>query len=344
MNALNYNAGVVEGYYWTQSEPVNGQWGSYSFTQRKQLIQLLASNNLGFYWYAPQSINTMTLWDSTQLSQWNQTAQLANSLGVKVIYGLRPGWLSTDFSSILTRLLQIQSSGITLYSLNFDDAEGVATSQQQQREVQLVTYLKTNAPGMTLWGLTPYAYYQDMFSTKSQWNTALQTINGVSSTIPFIFTGKEITPSTMTTSQFPNLCSTRSCLWWDNWIAEDTNTRIPWGMVSGWAGGRIASNLFNSPYGYVLNLMFPLERAVHHIYCAGVLSSGTTTSCNVADVSQYWSNWLSSNGFLHGSQTVSSVASTLENAINDDIFFNSIADLEAHFPGLAQIFSTPPSI
>ncbi|EGC37012.1 hypothetical protein DICPUDRAFT_91714 [Dictyostelium purpureum] len=336
---INPNVGVVEGFYWTQDDTINGQYGEYSFTQRKQLIQTIAAYNLGVYWYVPQTINTMALWSATQLSEWTTVASLGQSLGVKVVVGIRPGWLETAaFPTILARLQQIHSTGVAYYTLNFDDAEGVATTAQQNLEVQLVSYLQTNLPStFSLYGMIPYAYYQDMFSSKTIWQTKLAPIDAVSSAIPFIFTGKVITPSTFSSSQFPTLSSSRNMKFFDNWIASDAN-RISWGMID----GRVNANIFTSSYGYILNLAFPLERVIHHLYCAGQLASGGS-SCSISTASQEWANWLNTNGFLHG-KSVSTVKSSLQAAINADTYFETMADFEAAYPNLAGIFTTLPTI
>ncbi|KAN0029321.1 hypothetical protein ACTFIV_011210 [Dictyostelium citrinum] len=335
---INPAVGVVEGYYWTQADAVNGQYGSYSFSDRQKLIQMMADNNLGVYWYSPQTVDVNALWNTQQLNEWTTISALGNSLNVKIVFGIRPGWLDTAvFPTILARLQQIASSGITYYTINFDDAEGVDTTSQQQKEVQLINYLQTNLPSMTLYSVLPFAYYQDMFTSKTKWQTALATINQVSSTIPFVFTGKEIAPSTMQTSQFPTLSPSRPYKFFDNWIAGDTKDRISWGMID----GRVDSVIFTSQYGYFLNLAFPLERVPHHIYCLGLLATGST-SCSVSASANYWANYLNSNGFIHNGKTVSQVATSLTNAINQDNYYDSIADLEAAFPNLSTIFSTPP--
>ncbi|KYQ90233.1 hyaluronidase [Tieghemostelium lacteum] len=344
---INTVSGVVEGFYWDQANTVNGQYGSYSFSQRQQLIQILADNGLGVYWYIPQLVNTITLLSSTELQQWQASATLGNSLGVKVIYGIRPGYLenqSSNFTTILNKVKQLDSVGIKYYSLGFDDATGVATSAQQTREVALVNYLEqqlsSGGYNITLWGLTPWCYYQQSVGNMSQWQTALEIIDGINSTIPFIVTGNEITPSSMTTAQFPTLNSGRSFVFWDNWIAVDTSTKIPWGLID----GRVQSSIFSS--GYVLNLCFPLERAIHQIKCEGLIVANLNSNfCNVTTVSNYWSNFLNSNGFIHyTNQTVSSVAKNLSTAIVNDDSFTSIAQLEAAYPGILGIFSLPPTL
>ncbi|EFA84468.1 hyaluronidase [Heterostelium album PN500] len=195
---------------------------------------------------------------------------------------------------------------------------------------------------MTLWGFTPAYYYME--TTRSTWNQNLQTIDGIASTIPMIFTGESITESTFDSSKFPNLQSNRPLVVWDNWIAEDTNTRIPWGMID----QRIANNMFASPYGYILNLCYPLERVIHHIYCLGKIAKVSSVAqpqpkCDVTQTGSYWSTWLNQNGFLHNNQNVNTVATGLTAAINDDQFYESIAQFEAANPTLQGIFSTPPT-
>ncbi|EGG23180.1 hypothetical protein DFA_05312 [Cavenderia fasciculata] len=226
--------------------------------------------------------------------------------------------------------------------LNFDDAEGVTTTEQQTLEKNMVASLASAYPSTSLWGLTPAYYYQE--TTRANWNKSLETIDAVSSTIPFVFTGEKITESTFSPAKFPNLKSNRPLVVWDNWIAEDTSTRLAWGMID----QRISNNMFTAPYGYILNLGYPLERVIHHIYCLGVISKVSSNnqpmpSCNVTQSAAYWSQWLSDNGFLHNNQTVVSVTTGLAQAINNDQFFDTIALFEQANPSVAGIFSLPPN-
>jgi len=334
--ALNMKTGLIEGYYWTQADSVNGQYGSYSHAQRLKLVSLMASNGIGVYWYVPQTVDLMATWTQTQLTQFTEVATLANSLGVRFVFGLRPHYIaSNNFSAVKTRLEQIKSAGISYYSLNFDDAEG--DSAQQGLQASMATYLMNNVPGMTLAFFTPNAYHMDEYPNRAAWEAALVTVDsGISASVPFVFTGEEITPSYMTTAQYPSLSSNRPKVFWSNWIAMDTSTRIPWGMVAGTAQQAI----FNT--GFYLNLNFPLERAIHHISCLGALSTGSTT-CNINTISTTWSTWLKNNGFFHNGQTIASVATSLYNAIDNDDYYASISALETAYPPLQGIFSQPPT-
>lgn len=345
--ALNPNVGVVEGFYWPQSSQVFGQYGSYSLFQRLQLLQLLSSGGIATYWYAPQSVSTITPWDSTETQNWQQVATTSTSLGVQVVYGLRPGYLDDEsITNTTDKVQELYNAGIRSYSLNFDDAEGGDEPAQEQLQTSLAANLTRDFPAMVPYYFTPGNYYQAhdaSNTTLTQWSTSLSYLDsGLSKSIAFVTTGPVITPSTMNPSQFPTLPSGRRKVFWDNWIAEDVSTRIPWGLIDGRVNASILSPSPTSPYGYVLNLAYPLERIIHQLTCLSALANGTQT-CVPAVMAEAWAAWLSANGFSHGI-SVDTIAANLTTAIEQDQYYASIADFETAFPDLTGVFSTPPTI
>jgi len=336
---LNPAAGVVEGFYWEQEDIVNGQWGQYSLTQRLQLISFLSINHLGVYWWSPQKMIPLVPWTPAEASGWAQTAIVGASSGVRIVYGLRPGWLSKNFSAPLNKIAEVQAAGIRSYSLNFDDAEGVASPEQQQREVDLAAAIKAKYPSMELAFIVPYCYYQSCPAggKMSEWSKTMSIIDSIPQpSAAMVTTGPVITPDSMNPSKFPKLNSGRANMFWDNWNAADTNKRLPWGL--GIRNIR-AQSLFSAPYGYMMNLAFPLERIIHQVHCAGKLAAGSP--CTSEEASTAWAEWLNEHRFLHG-KTESSVQSALKLAIDQDKWYESIAEMEADLPALEGIFSKAP--
>lgn len=337
--ALSGSGGVIEGFYWSQSLSVNGQFGSYSLSQRLQLLQLLKQNNVSFYVFAPQE--PVASWNQTQASGWAQTAQLANSLGVKAVYGLRPGYIdNSSYAAATLKLQEMQTAGLSSYSLHFDDAAGAGTAAQQSAQVNLAASLQTGFPSMELFLFVPSGYRADLFASRSAWETDLITVDdGIDDSVPMAFTGLVTTPNSMDDSQFPALSSGRRRVFFDNWIAVDTNTRLPWGLIR-----NRAANLFTQPSnGYVLNLAYPLERVIHQLICLGQLVNGNG-ACNSTLAAQGWASWLNDNGFVHPSQSATSVMAALKAQIEADNAYGSIAALEAAYPALAGTFSTSPTV
>lgn len=345
-NSLNYRVGAVEGYYWPSSEAVNGQSGHYSIDQRLELINLLAAQGAGVYWYAPQSVDTVKPFDASETSAWTRTASLGTSTGVAVVYGLRPGWLdTTTVQRVMAKVDELHAVGIRNYSLNMDDAEGASSDDQKQQQVWLVGNITSSYPDMSPYIFVPSEYWQhhdNSSVTKQQWARSLEIgDNGLPASMAFGVTGPEITPSSMTPSDFPPLTSTnnRRLVFWDNWIALDSAVALPWGLI----GNRGASSsLFSDArYGYIVNMAYPLERTIHQIHCLGTLISGGS-SCDAATVAGEWAQWLSDNGFAH-SHSVANLTTALTEAIEQDNAYTSIAALEAAFPGLKDVFSTSPA-
>lgn len=343
VSALNYRVGAVEGFYWPSSEAVNGQSGSYSIDQRLELINLLAAQGAGVYWYAPQNEDTLKAFNGSMTTAWSRTASLGASTGVAVVYGLRPGYLdATVAQSVISKIGELHTIGIRNYSLNMDDAEGASSDAQKQLQVQLVSNITQQYPDMHPYIFVPSEYFQTHDNnsvTKQQWSNSLSIGDqGMPSSMAFGFTGAQVTPASMAPSNFPTLSSSRRMAFWDNWIALDSATALPWGLI----GDRSASaSLFNDPrYGYILNMAYPLERTIHQLHCLGALIAGNT-SCDATTVATAWAQWLSENGYAH-SHSVSDMATALTTAIQTDKSYNSIAELEADYPNLSGVFSSAP--
>jgi hypothetical protein len=343
--SMNHVTGVVEGFYWPMSDAVFGQYGAFSFEQRVALLNLLAELKLGIYWYAPQSVSTLDAWDGAEAEHWSHVASVSASSGVRVVYGLRPGYLESDFSEIISKVQELRDAGLKWYSLNFDDASGASSVEQKNRQISLAATLNTTFPDMTAYVFVPSEYYQShdgAGTTLPQWAQSLAIADGgLNVSVAFGLTGPSITPSSMDPSKFPDLPSGRRTIFWDNWIAVDTNTRLPWGLVGGSA--RIHSDLFTPAYGYVMNLAYPLERNIHQLACLSSLANTGNTSCDAQVVASKWASWLFDHGFAH-SHSIDSLSEALTQAILDDPSFTSIEALETAYPGLADVFSTPPDL
>lgn len=343
-SSLNYRVGAVEGYYWPSSESVNGQSGSYTLEQRLELINLLASQGAGVYWYAPQNVDTLKTFNGSMTTAWSRTASLGASTGVAVVYGLRPGYLNVTIAqNVLSKIGELQSVGIRNYSLNMDDAEGASSDDQKRLQVELIGNITQQYPDMQPYIFVPSEYFQthdNSSVTKLQWANSLKIGDaGLPSAMAFGLTGAQVTPGSMAPSDFPTLTSSRRLAFWDNWIALDNAAAIPWGLI----GDRSASSsLFNDPrYGYILNMAYPLERTIHQLNCLGALIAGNS-SCDASVVATAWATWLSDNGYAHG-HSVSDMATALTTAIQTDKSYNSIAELENDYPALKDVFSTAPA-
>jgi hypothetical protein len=340
---MNHFSGVVEGFYWPQSESVFGHYGSFSLSQRLQLFHLLSELDLGVYWYAPQSISTMDVWNSTQISEWTKSSEVSSSFGIRLVYGLRPGFLDSNHSSIISKVQEIHDCGIRSYSLSFDDASGTSTFEQKTRQISLASTLISSFPDMTLYAFTPSEYYQTHDGPDTslyEWSISLETVDeSLNGNVPFCLTGPSINPSNMSPSMFPSLSSGRRKMFWDNWIAVDTSIRLPWGLID----GRINETIFSSSYGYVLNMAFPLERNIHQLACLSEMAANdqSKTHCETDKMAKKWSAWLVSNGFAHN-HTQTSLSSALSIAIDEDMRFDSIQEMENAYPDLVGVFSLPP--
>lgn len=343
--ALNPRVGVVEGFYWAPEDAVNGQSGAFSIEQRLQLIELIASKGCGLYWYAPQSIDTLAAFNSSESAGWADTVNLGASKGVTIVYGLRPGYLdATVAARVLGKIGELFELGIRNYSINMDDAAGASSNAQKQAQVALAAQIATEYPLMHPSVFVPSEYHMDhapAAANTSAWAAQLSIgDNGFNASTSFAVTGESITPDSMGPYSFPALPSSRRRIFWDNWIAIDTNKRIPWGLVKNPMPFRDPVLFTDERYGYVLNLAYPLERIIHHIHCLGKSIAGTGV-CTEESAAAEWAQWLFDHGFTHATP-VAQISTALSTAIFEDNYFNSIAALEQSFPALAGVFSTPP--
>jgi len=328
-------SGVIEGFYWDQQNAVKGRWGDYSFSQRDDLIATMGNFNLNTYIYDPHGdfIDTMKLWTDDEVRSWSASDQKAKVVGVNLIVGLRPGWIVTVNDTagiILQRLNQLSAAGCTGYLLSWDDTPGAGTDPQMTLQRDLINSLLQMTSGPQLWGLVP-AYYAGPYSP-NEWENYLKILNGLPTYVPFLLCSRQgQNPSSFVPGDFPVLNNDRRMIFWDNWIAVDTNTRIPWTLPP----NRDESIYTSSNYGYVLNLAFPPERVIHAVYA--VSQNGTVTTTIKINAAGQWAEYLVNKGFLNSSQRDQAKTDLNQCIVNDSP--DSLALLAQQYPYLGQAFS-----
>ena len=107
--------GIIEGFYWPQSQSVNGSYGEFTHEDRRNLLNLQKKLGLSTYVYGPKELlgtnydrayNVSLLGD---LHQWKQTFALSKSLNITFLWSLS-GWLPTnaeDFEVVFQKILQL---------------------------------------------------------------------------------------------------------------------------------------------------------------------------------------------------------------------------------------------
>ncbi|CAF1334514.1 unnamed protein product, partial [Rotaria sordida] len=128
--------GLIEGFYWSNSNAVQGQASFYSKQQRDNLISLM-DEGLNYYIFCPHETGndafTMTLWNAQQVIEWSDTISKASN--VSIVFGLRPQWIEnvqTSLKTIQLKLEQLASVGIRYYILCWDDSPGAGTNAQMK--------------------------------------------------------------------------------------------------------------------------------------------------------------------------------------------------------------------
>jgi hypothetical protein len=330
--------GLVEGFYWAVGDAVQGQFGQYSASQRLQVIAEAGKQGLNFYMHAPNGLDKQAEAQSLN-ADWRLASQLADSLNISLVYCLRPGFISDDSlaaaqaHAMLSRLL---SYGVHLYSLCFDDVNGGDTKPQLLRQVRLVQNLTASLASQTLVSFTPGSYFGSRLSQQSR---LAHLDRALPSQVAFVLTGPAVTPNQVALRAFPKLASGRRILFWDNWNAEDTSARLPWGLTRA-----VPSSLFASAkLGYVMNLAFPPERVIHQIFRTGQLWRAASASQGLAVdmAAAAWSAWLVERGFWSQHQPglgVGNLTAALASAIAADRSFSSVDAMELANPVLKGVF------
>jgi hypothetical protein len=337
--------GVVEGFYWAPADAVRGQSGQYSHVQRQDLLVFMGSQEaqgrrLNTYLHAPQTTDTMALWDAAELAAWTATSKVARAQGVKLVLALRPGFIkvmATIQQAVDERITQILQAGVADIILAWDDAAGAGTLEQLERQRNLVN--DTVAHGaINVWGVVPPAYYGDADvqvpnNDTASWSNKLAISQRMPIHVRFLLAGQDINPSSFNISSWPSL-GARELVFWDNDAAVDTSKRLPWGLPSH------RDPLLFSEERYVLNLAFPPERVIHEV-AAILLPEGnaTTTASNIRVVSEAWSSYLVQCGLVTTSAQAQ-VRHDLSTAITTDQRFDSIAALVAAYPSFEGVWDS----
>ncbi|CAF1007413.1 unnamed protein product [Adineta steineri] len=261
--------GLIEGFYWSASNAVNGE---YDFFTKRQRDQLIASMNyeINYYFHCPQDREddqfTMKLWNAQKTADWSDTVSKASN--VSIVIGLRPRWIGTvqnSLESIRLKLTQLASIGIRYYILCWDDTPGAGTIAQMTLQKDLIDALVRQVTNIELIGIIPAYYARSQISdaTNIAWANQLSILNQIPSHIRFFVTGATIVPSSIRISDIPSLVN-RQFIFFDNWIAVDSNSKV----TMTWPPNRDPAiyKANQSVSGSVLNLAYPPERIIHQIY------------------------------------------------------------------------------
>ncbi|CAF1473493.1 unnamed protein product [Rotaria sordida] len=283
--------GLIEGFYWSNSNAVQGQASFYSKQQRDNLISLM-DEGLNYYIFCPHETGndafTMTLWNAQQVIEWSDTISKASN--VSIVFGLRPQWIEnvqTSLKTIQLKLEQLASVGIRYYILCWDDSPGAGTNAQMKLQRDLIQALVNQVTNIELIGIIPsyYSLSQISSSTNIDWGKQLAILNEIPTNIRFFVTGSAINPSSIQISDIPSLTN-RKFIFFDNWIAVDSNSRV----TMTWPPNR-DPNIYHAAEaisGSVLNLAFPPERIIHQIYALKQRINNHYANINADLAAEYW--------------------------------------------------------
>jgi hypothetical protein len=277
----------------------------------------------------------MVTWNVTELAAWNVTSTVARLKGIKLVMGLRPGFIDSLPSTrqiINTRIAQFLQVGIHDVVFAFDDVPGAGTLEQMQRQRDLVN-ATVEAAAIDVWGVVPAAYYgnadvQVPDTLPVTWSNKLAIMEQIPEGVRFLLAGQDVNPLSFEMTEWPSLPG-RELIFWDNDAAVDTSTRLPWGLP------RNRDPRLFSQKQYILNLAFPPERVVHQV--AAILLLESNTSANIKFVSKVWGAFLVEHGLIT-SRAQAQVEHDLAAAITADQHFDSIPELVAAYPSFKGVW------
>lgn len=333
-------SGMAEGFYWSSENAIHDHSGAFTAHQRGQALELLARDGLDTYFYAPQLVDLVAMFDHRDEVEWRKTFAHASKLRIRLVYGIRPRAMldSTEAHAVTAKLKQLASLGCTAYALCFDDVAGGSQPEQLKLQVALAASLQQQHPQLEAVFL-PASYYG---SPDAQAEALAPLDAGLDRNVALVLAGTAANPTSVSLADFPKLPSGRRIVFFDNWAAVDTSARIAWDL-----GRRVAlpSELFGSSntWGYLLNPCFPLERIVHQLSRVGQLHTELSSappahsSGAIAPAAQQWASFLTEHGFANRTAE-HRVQRALDTAISENRRFDSIAEMEAAYPVLLGVF------
>jgi hypothetical protein len=265
--------GVVEGFYWEQEHSYHGQYGEYTHTQRRKLLQFMAAKGLNVYAYAPKVFmlgpkerkeRAIQLLQEDDLKEWRKTFKLAKTLNIDFIWGLTPPDCAEStirkLKMVIKQLTTPENKGASV-ALLFDDAGGMGSDESIQGQAKLVNELylefknKVKAYG-------PACYHGNPEDLQNQLKYSHEVIQ---KEIPFIFTGLEINSNEIKKGDLPHFEGRKTILW-DNWIGIDSLN-----FEKNFTSPPLYREDLSSLSGYWLNLAFPVERSIPAISSIALL-------------------------------------------------------------------------
>ncbi|CAF2247639.1 unnamed protein product [Rotaria magnacalcarata] len=330
--------GLIEGYYWSNADAVQGQANFYSKQQRDDLISSM-SDGLNYYFFGPHETEndafSMNLWNAQQIRDWSDTVAKASK--VSIVFGLRPRWIENvqiSLQKIQRKLEQLAAIGIQYYILCWDDTPGAGTNAQMELQRDLIQALVNQITNIELIGIIPAYYSRPKTSSSADidWSKQLAILNEIPTGIRFFVTGSAINPSYIQTFDVPSLPN-RQFIFFDNWIAVDSNTRV----TMTWPPNRHADiyHAAGAISGSVLNLAYPPERIIHQIYALEQRINNYPNNINADLAAAYWATYLVGKNF-YKFNSFEHLKINLTQLINDGLETNE--EIIQRFPFLARIF------
>ncbi len=218
--------GYIEGYY--------GRL--LSWKERVGLIKALGEAKADFYIYGPKEdplhrLNWMDLYSQEEENEFKIFIESAITNNIKPYISLSPGLTyekkSSAFAEALFKKLdQFQEIGFKNFAIFFDDIELVKDAALGELHGNLIlqvrNYLKNDEPNSLL--ICPSVYCNKFAKGSLQESEYLKGLSlNIPSTIPVLWTGKEVVSEEISNSDLEDLSKVLSnpILVWDNYYAND---------------------------------------------------------------------------------------------------------------------------
>ena len=294
--------GLIEGFYWTEENKINGRYREFSYSGRGRLIKLMRDLGLKVYLYDPKllregpreiyerAFNIELLGDR---EKWKETFLISKEKGVKFIWGIAPGpyeawmwgvsqgenkprlYLHSGWKNHVEEILKLIETVLNLgadgIALLFDDSPGTNSESELTQQAYLAELIEREFPG-SLYGLCPATYA----GSPDKLLKAHKILDeNMPPHIPIIITGQRVWCKTISEQDIPNYPSGRAVIIWDNWMASDSS--LPYRLTFT-PPLRRSKKLFERIKGFLINLCFPEERVIPVVsglaYLADLVKSG----------------------------------------------------------------------
>lgn len=131
----------------------------------------------------PQEAETLQVWNSSELAQWQTTKSVCAKNSIQLIVGIRTSTINDSELTLYLIEKKIRQLDVP-FVLGWDDCDDGETEQQKRLQLGIVQKLSRKP-----WAIVPGAYFAEDGNI-TDWLQRLSIINDADTSIPFILCSK----------------------------------------------------------------------------------------------------------------------------------------------------------